>query len=118
MSWFKRLKDGIQTATKFKKETPDGLWHKCEQCGEMTTFGELRENLYVCPKCDFHVRIGSEEYFQIIYEGKFTPLFDEIVSKDILGFVDLKSYADRLEAIRKKTDLNDAISVATGKINK
>lgn len=118
MSWFKRLKTGIQTATKNKKETPDGLWHKCDKCAQMTTFKELRENLYVCPKCDFHVRIGSQEYFDIIFDGKYQRLFDEIVSKDILQFKDLKSYKDRLNAAYKKTDARDAISVATGKINK
>ncbi|MCB0647003.1 MAG: acetyl-CoA carboxylase carboxyltransferase subunit beta [Saprospiraceae bacterium] len=116
MSWFKRLKDGIQTATKSKKETPDGLWHKCESCGELSTFKDLKENLYVCPKCDYHVRIGSQEYFEIIFDGKFTRLFDEVVSTDMLEFNDLKSYIKRLEEAYKKTDAKDAISVASGKI--
>ncbi len=118
MSWFKRLKDGIQTATKSKKEAPDGLWHKCEKCNELSTHKELDENLYCCPKCDHHVRIGSEKYFNIIFDGKYTRLFDEIVSKDILNFVDLKSYQDRLDAIYLKSDVSDAISVASGKVNK
>lgn len=118
MSWFKRLKTGIQTATKYKKETPDGLWHKCNKCSEMTTLKELKENSYVCPSCDFHVRIGSEAYFDIIFDGKMTPLFDEIISKDILEFTDKKGYKDRLAAAKEKTGLNDAISVATGKVNK
>ena len=116
MSWFKRLKDGIQTATKSKKETPDGIWHKCESCGELTTFKELRENRYVCPSCDYHVRIGSQEYFEIIFDGKHIRLFDEVVSIDMLEFSDLKSYKKRLEEAYKKTDARDAISVATGKI--
>lgn len=118
MSWFKRLKTGIQTATKYKKETPDGLWHKCNKCSEMTTLKELKENVYVCPSCDFHVRIGSEAYFEFLFDGKITRLFDEIISKDVLEFKDLKEYKDRLVAAKKKTGLNDAISVATGKINK
>lgn len=116
MSWFKRLKDGIQTATKFKKETPDGVWHKCDSCGELTIFKDLVENCYICPKCDYHTRIGSEEYFEIIFEGKYSTLFDEVVSTDALQFVDLKSYKSRLEDTKKKTNLKDSMTVATGKI--
>jgi acetyl-CoA carboxylase carboxyl transferase subunit beta len=116
MSWFNRLKDGIQTATKFKKETPDGVWHKCDSCGELTIFKDLVENSYICPKCDYHTRIGSEDYFDIIFEGKYTRLFDNILATDILKFVDLKSYESRLEEAKKKTDLKDAMAVATGKI--
>lgn len=118
MGWFKRLKTGIQTATKYKKETPDGLWHKCKKCSEMVTYKELREHLYVCPNCDFHNRIGSDAYFDIIFDGKFQVMFDEIISKDVLEFKDLKEYKDRLVAAKQKTGLNDAIKVATGKINK
>jgi acetyl-CoA carboxylase carboxyl transferase subunit beta len=116
MSWFKRLKDGIQTATKFKKETPDGLWHKCDNCGELSTHKDLAENEYICPKCDYHVRIGSQEYFNIIFDGKYTTLFDEIISTDALGFNDLKSYESRLKEAYKKTGLKDSMAVATGKI--
>lgn len=115
MGWFKRLKDGIQTATKSKRDTPDGLWHKCKKCAELTTIKELKENLFICPKCDYHVRIGSHDYFDIIFDGKYSLLFEEIISKDILGFEDLKPYTDRLIAAKKKTDLNDSISVAHGK---
>jgi acetyl-CoA carboxylase carboxyl transferase subunit beta len=118
MSWFKRLKEGIQTATKNKKEAPDGLWHKCSKCGEMTTVKELRENLFICPKCDYHVRISSKDYFEIIFDGKYTRMFDNIVSVDILDFKDVKTYEDRLEEAYKKTKLTDAISVATGKVGK
>ncbi len=117
MSWFKRLKDGIQTATKAKKEAPDGLWHKCDKCNELTTHKDLAENLYICPKCDHHVRIGSAVYFEILFGEKFTRLFDEIISKDVLNFVDLKSYKDRLDTIYEKSDVSDAISVASGEIN-
>lgn len=115
MGWFKRLKDGIQTATKFKKEAPDGLWHKCKKCSELTTIKELKENLYICPKCDYHVRIGSHDYFDIIFDGKYTLMFDDLVSSDILGFKDIKTYEDRLASAYKKTGLKDSISVAHGK---
>ena len=115
MGWFKRLKDGIQTATKFKKEAPDGLWHKCKRCSELTTIKELKENLYICPKCDYHVRIGSHDYFDIIFDGKYTLLFEELISADILDFKDMKTYEERLEAAHAKTGLKDSISVAHGK---
>ncbi len=115
MGWFKRLKDGIQTATKSKRDTPDGLWHKCKKCAELTTIKELKENLFICPSCDYHVRIGSYDYFDILFDGKYTILFDGIVSKDILKFKDVKSYSDRLVAAKEKTDLNDSITVAHGK---
>lgn len=118
MSWFKRLKEGIQTATKNKKETPDGLWHKCTRCNELTTVKDLRENLYICPKCDFHTRVSSSDYFEIIFDGKYTRLFDEIVSVDMLEFKDVKSYEDRLTEAYKKTNLKDSMSVAAGKVNK
>jgi acetyl-CoA carboxylase carboxyl transferase subunit beta len=116
MSWFKRLKDGIQTATKYKKETPDGVWHKCDNCGELTIFKDLVENCYICPSCDYHTRISSEEYFDIIFENKYTRLFDDVISTDALKFVDLKSYESRLVDARKKTQLKDSMAVATGKI--
>lgn len=116
MGWFKRLKDGIQTATKFKKEAPDGLWHKCKDCAELTTIKELKENLFICPKCQFHTRIGSHDYFDIIFDDeKFEELFTDLRSKDMLKFEDLKTYEDRLSAAYKKSDLTDAISVAHGK---
>lgn len=118
MGWFKRLKDGIQTATKNKKEAPDGLWHKCKNCAEMTTMKELRENLYICPKCDYHTRIGSEDYFDIIFDGKYTELFEELLAKDILGFKDLKTYGERLESAYARHGETDAMKVAEGKVGR
>lgn len=118
MSWFKRLKEGIQTATKNKKETPDGLWHKCPSCGEMTTVKDLRDNLFICPKCDYHTRISSFDYFEIIFDGKYSRMFDNIISVDMLEFKDVKSYEDRLAEAYKKTNLNDSMSVAAGNVNK
>lgn len=118
MSWFKRLKEGIQTATKNKKETPDGLWHKCTRCSEMTTVKDLRENLFICPKCDYHTRVNSTDYFEIIFDGKYNRLFDDIISVDMLQFKDIKTYEDRLSEAYKKTKLKDSMSVAAGKVNK
>lgn len=118
MGWFKRLKDGIQTATQHKKEAPDGLWYKCKNCGETSTMKDLRENYLKCPKCNYHTRIGSHDYFDLIFDGKYTEMFLELRSKDFLNFHDLKSYEDRLKSANKKTELPDALSVAVGKVKK
>ncbi|RMF24783.1 MAG: acetyl-CoA carboxylase carboxyltransferase subunit beta [Bacteroidetes bacterium] len=119
MGWFKRLKDGIQTATKYKKEAPDGLWYKCNDCGETSTSKEMRENFFKCPKCDYHVRIGSHDYFDLLFDNqRYRELFGELTSKDFLQFTDLKPYSERLESARKKTGLNEALSVAEGKVNR
>ena len=118
MGWFKRLKDGITTTTREKRETPDGIWHKCKECKETTRTKELRENFYVCPKCQYHERIGSNEYFDIIFDGRYTTLFDDLLSKDFLEFTDLKGYDERLKKARAKTNLSDAIRVGVGNVNR
>lgn len=118
MGWFKRLKDGIQTATRNKKEAPEGLWYKCKRCKETSTMKDLRENAYKCPHCNYHVRIGSYDYFDLIFDGNFDLMFEEFRSKDHLHFVDLKSYPERLSSAYKKTGLTDAITVAKGKVNR
>ncbi|MCA6440279.1 MAG: acetyl-CoA carboxylase, carboxyltransferase subunit beta [Sediminibacterium sp.] len=116
--WFTRKRKGILTSTADKKETPEGLWNKCPECNFICTTNELRENLFVCPKCNHHHRIGSEEYYDIIFDNKeYTELFDNIRSKDALGFTDLKSYQKRLDDIHAKTDLKDSMRVAVGKVN-
>lgn len=115
--WFKRMKKGILTSTAEKKETPEGLWSKCPECGYICTGKELHENLYVCPKCDYHHRVGSDEYFDIIFDNQeFDIFFEEIRSKDYLGFTDLKSYEVRLKEIWSKTELTDSIRVAKGNL--
>ena len=118
MGWFKRLKDGIQTATKYKKEAPDGLWYKCRSCGQTSTVKSLRQNVYVCPHCEYHVRIGSHDYFELLFDGKYEEYFTDLRSTDFLQFKDLKGYDERLKAAHKKTNLDDAIAVAKGKINR
>lgn len=117
-SWFRRMKKNITTSTKDKKETPDGLWTKCPQCGYTSTVSELKEDLFVCPKCQYHHRIGSSEYFEIIFDkDSYKELFGNIKSKDFLGFVDLKPYSKRLEEAYSKTDIHDSMTVAHGKVN-
>ncbi|MEM1215685.1 MAG: acetyl-CoA carboxylase, carboxyltransferase subunit beta [Bacteroidota bacterium] len=118
MGWFKRLKDGIQTATRNKKEAPEGLWYKCKRCKQTSTMKELRENHYKCPHCNYHVRIGSFDYFDLIFDGNFELLFEELRAVDHLQFKDLKTYPDRLQAAYDKTGLTDAITVGKGKVNR
>ena len=116
MGWFRRLKDGIQTATKFKKEAPDGLWHQCSSCSATNTVKELKENFYKCPKCNYHERIGSHDYFELLFDGKYNEVLTEYTSNDFLEFTDLKPYAKRIEDARSKTGLDEAICVASGKL--
>ncbi|MGB4847813.1 MAG: acetyl-CoA carboxylase, carboxyltransferase subunit beta [Saprospiraceae bacterium] len=116
-SWYQRLRHGIQTATKSKKETPDGLWYKCDNCNETSTIKDLKENFYKCPKCQYHERIGSKEYFQLLFDEGFTRLFDDLVSYDFMEFTDLKPYSERLIDARKKTGMDDAMAVAAGSID-
>ena len=115
MSWFKRKEKGIQTATEEKKDTPKGLWYK-SPTGKIVESEELAKNFYVSPEDDYHVRIGSKEYFQILFDNdKYEELNPKLRSKDPLKFEDTKKYADRLKAAEKKTGLNDAVRTAVGK---
>ena len=117
-SWFKRIKKGINTKTSEKKETPEGLWTKCPECNYICTVSELRDHLFVCPKCGYHHRIGSSEYYDLLFDDKeFKELFENIRSVDYLEFTDLKPYRKRLEEIWNKTDLKDSMRVAAGKLS-
>ena len=117
-SWFRRIKKGISTKTSEKKEAPDGLWTKCPQCKYTCTSLELKENLNVCPSCQYHHRIGSRDYFEILFDGsKYEELFPDVLSVDRLGFNDLKPYRKRLEDAYFKTGLHDSISVAEGTVD-
>ena len=117
-NWFKRIKKGILTSTKDKKDAPEGLWAKCPSCKYTCTITELGENSFVCPKCEYHHRIGSQEYFEILYDNnQYFELFESIRSMDFLGFVDLKPYGKRLEDAYAKTDIHDSITVAHGQLN-
>ena len=118
MGWFKRLKDGIQTATRNKKDTPEGLWYKCRRCKETSTVKELKDNYFKCPHCNFHVRLRSYDYFGLIFDGQYEELFEDLRSKDYLNFSDLKPYTERLEDAKDKTGLSDAVAVAKGKVNR
>lgn len=115
MAWFKRTKKGIQTATEDKKDVPKGLWYK-SPTGKIIDSDELAKNFYVSPEDDYHVRIGSEEYFSILFdEGKYKELDKGLSSKDPLNFEDTKKYVDRLKDAESKTGLKDAVRTAVGK---
>ncbi|UKJ06427.1 acetyl-CoA carboxylase, carboxyltransferase subunit beta [Solitalea lacus] len=117
MSWFKRAKEGITTKTEEKKETPDGLWNKCPSCKKVLHNSEQVENKYVCHHCGYHIRIGSKEYFEILFDdNQFTELFSNLTSGDPLHFVDSKKYTDRIIETMAKTGLKDAIRAGVGKI--
>lgn len=118
MGWFKRLKDGIQTATRNKKDTPEGLWYKCRRCKETSTVKELKDNFFKCPHCNFHVRLRSYDYFGLIFDGQYEEMYEGLSSKDFLNFTDLKPYTERLEEAKEKTGLTDAVAVAKGKVNR
>jgi len=118
MSWFKRVKEGISTSTKDKKSTPDGLWEKCGRCKKVSLTQDLQNNQYVCPVCNYHMKIGAKEYFEVIFDDNhWTELFTHITSADPLTFFDTKSYVDRIRDTIDKTGLEDAVRVAKGKID-
>ncbi|MBC7494975.1 MAG: acetyl-CoA carboxylase carboxyltransferase subunit beta [Flavobacterium sp.] len=115
MAWFKRTQKGITTATEDKKDVPKGLWYK-SPTGKIIDADEMQRNLWVSPEDDFHVRIGSAEYFEILFDdNQFTELDAKMTSKDPLGFVDTKKYADRLKDVMEKTKLKDAVRTGFGK---
>ncbi|GAA3773223.1 acetyl-CoA carboxylase, carboxyltransferase subunit beta [Corallibacter vietnamensis] len=115
MSWFKRKEKGIQTTTEQKKDTPRGLWYK-SPTGKIVDTKELEQNFYVSPEDGYHVRIGSKEYFEILFDdNKFKELDVKLESKDPLKFEDTKKYPDRLKAAQEKTKLKDAVRTAVGK---
>ena len=115
MAWFKRKEKGIQTSTEQKKDTPRGLWYK-SPTGKIVDAKELEQNYFVSAEDGYHVRIGSEEYFSILFDdNKFKELDEKLESKDPLKFEDTKKYPDRLKAAQEKTKLKDAVRTAVGK---
>ena len=117
MSWFKRIKEGITTSTKEKKETPEGLWYKCSSCKTIVPTKDHIASMYVCEKCGYHDRIGSAEYFEILFDNnEFFELNPDMSSGDPLHFVDTKKYTDRVVDSQKKSGLKDAIRTAHGEV--
>jgi acetyl-CoA carboxylase carboxyl transferase subunit beta len=116
MAWFRRSKENISGGQ--KKDLPEGLWAKCDSCGEIIHKPALEQNLWVCQKCGYHFRIGSKDYIAILMdEGSFKEMDKKITSKDPLGFVDTKPYKDRIKESIRKTELQDAIRTGVGTMN-
>ena len=117
MGWFNRLKKGINTDTKNKKNIKEGLWYKCPECKKIVPMEDHINNIRVC-ECGYHDRMSTKEYFKLILDNnEYKELNPNIRSKDPLGFVDTKKYTDRLAASEKKTGLKDAITTVHGKID-
>ncbi|HHJ53366.1 MAG TPA: acetyl-CoA carboxylase carboxyltransferase subunit beta [Caldithrix abyssi] len=117
MDWFKRKKEALKPAE--KKELPDGLWHKCDNCGEIIYKKELEKKLYVCPKCDHHFRIGHDVYISILFDpGTFEEFNGHLQATDPLNFKDIKKYSDKYKATVKKTGMTEAVVTGTGEIEK
>ena len=115
MAWFKRKEKGINTPTEAKKDTPKGLWYKTPS-GKIIDTEELKRNLYVSPEDGYHVKVGSKEYFEMLFDdNRFKELNSNITAKDPLKFEDTKKYPDRLKAAQEKTKLKDAVRTAVGK---
>jgi acetyl-CoA carboxylase carboxyl transferase subunit beta len=115
MGWFKRIQDGITTKSTEKKEIPEGAWHQCSNCKTVVTSQQHADRMHVCNYCGHHDRIGSEEYFALLFdEGKYREIAPKIASEDPLSFSDTKSYESRLAAAKKKTGLTDALRTAAG----
>lgn len=117
MGWFKRSKEGILTPTAEKKETPEGLWYNCPECKHVVTAEDHIRNLSVCEQCGYHDRIGSAEYFSILFDNnEFDEFNANLTSADPLNFTDTKKYLDRIQAAMEKSNLKDAIRTAHGKL--
>ncbi|WP_254561677.1 acetyl-CoA carboxylase, carboxyltransferase subunit beta [Dyadobacter diqingensis] len=118
MSWFIRKEKGINTPTEMKREAPDGLWYQCPSCKKITATREHKLNAYTCPHCNYHEKVGSDIYFELLFDqNQFTELDADLTSGDPLHFVDTKAYPDRIKATQHKTGLKDAVRTGYGKMN-
>lgn len=117
MGWWQRKKEGITTATVEKKEAPDGVWVQCKNCKKAITQSTFDEQLHVCQYCGHHHRVGSMEYFDLLFDGDFEILFGNYEPVDMLKFVDLKPYKQRIKEAKSKSGLTEAMAAAVGKID-
>src|SRR4030042_543875 len=116
MEWFKKAKEGL--VSQRRKDIPDGIWVKCDSCGEIIYRKELEKNLWVCSRCDYHFRIKSKDYMNLILdEGELVEYDANLEATDPLEFKDSKRYPDRIKDSQRKTNLNDAIVAGIGKIS-
>ncbi|MAQ31603.1 MAG: acetyl-CoA carboxylase carboxyl transferase subunit beta [Flavobacteriales bacterium] len=118
MGWFKRKNQGIFTESKDKKDVPEGLWHKCSQCKQLSTQEDHKKHYWVCSFCDHHSRINSVQYFSILFDNnEYVEINRKLKSLDPLSFQDTKKYIDRLSEAERNTIFKEAINTAYGKIN-
>ena len=118
MPWFTRKEKGIVTPTELKKEAPDGVWYQCPECKKVMQSREHAQNSYTCIECNYHARVGSKEYFELLFDNEeFTEFDQHLSSGDPLVFQDTKAYPDRIKASQEKTGLNDAARSAYGTMN-
>jgi acetyl-CoA carboxylase carboxyl transferase subunit beta len=118
MSWFTRKDKGIQTPTEFKRDSPDGLWYQCPSCKKALHTREHRLFSFTCSSCNYHEKIGSQEYFELLFDqSRYTEIDPMMSSGDPLNFTDTKKYTDRVKATEHKTGLKDAVRAAYGEIN-
>ena len=115
MSWWKRIRKGVETSTSEKKEAPDGVWHQCTNCKKAVLVTEMKTNAYTCPLCNHHEKIDADDYFDLIFDNsKWEELFEDLSAVDMLQFTDLKPYDKRLQQASADSGLKDAIRVAIG----
>jgi acetyl-CoA carboxylase carboxyl transferase subunit beta len=118
MSWFTRKDKGIQTPTEFKRDSPDGLWYQCTSCKKALHTREHRLFAFTCSSCNYHEKIGSQEYFELLFDqSRYTEIDPMMSSGDPLNFTDTKKYTDRVKATEDKTGLKDAVRAAYGEMN-
>ena len=114
--WWKRFRKGVKTTTEEKKETPEGVWHKCPNCKATMLITKLKDNLHVCPECNYHEKIDAEDYFQLLFDNNsYEELFGDLTPVDFLHFTDLKPYHQRIIDTTESTGLLEAMRVAVGK---
>src|SRR5260370_36140469 len=120
MAWFKREKKSIDQATppEERRVRTEGLWTKCESCRTITFGKDLEANLFVCPKCQFHFKMGSKQRLEMLFDSRWTEHDAGMTSTDPLKFVDTKPYASRIKDARKKLGMNDAVITAEGQLKK
>lgn len=118
LPWWKRFRKGVETSTEEKKETPEGVWHKCRNCKNTMLVEKLHENFDVCPECNYHERIDAEDYFCLLYDDeKYEELYGDLVPTDFLQFTDLKPYGKRIKETIQNTGLKESMRVAVGNCN-
>ncbi len=118
MTWYKRTQKGILTSTDEKKDVPEGLWYQCPECKKVMETRVHIDNSWTCIECNYHARLGSAEYFELLFdENEFEEKDENIVSADPLEFFDSQPYPKKVAASQKKTGLVDAVRTGIGTMN-